>query len=305
MFDMQMPNISVLLMATPHLRTRLSKLWAALRGDVSFTADRLVSFVANLVEDGGGDISWEDARWKGLISHPKPGAEADRENERGYEVDMHTLALEKSQGGNKLIRYHNLPERWRNNEFVWEGYRFIPGARWPALVFSMFQPHNETVNIQTHFVPLLAILSVILPWELMVTRHPFFSSLPSFSPVGISAFGFTPLPSSPADPMPKFFYLLAAGACLTCSTIWHTLAGCSDLWLLEAGARIDYVGIGWLISASVSGVVYYGFACQPAIMRFYISIAIMTGIAGSILPFQAWFDERKNKVPSPRLSYAI
>ncbi|KAG8684877.1 hypothetical protein FRC11_011480, partial [Ceratobasidium sp. 423] len=115
----------------------------------------------------------------------------------------------------------------------------------------------------------------------------------------VSPLGFTPLPPSPADPMPKFFYLLAAGACLACSAIWHTLAGCSDLWLFEAGARIDYVGIGWLISASVSGVVYYGFACQPAIMWFYISIAIMTGIAGSILPFQAWFDERKNKVHVP------
>ncbi|KAH7335878.1 hemolysin-III related-domain-containing protein [Rhizoctonia solani] len=187
---------------------------------------------------------------------------------------MYTLAVEKSQGGKKLIRYRDLPEKWRNNEFIWEGYRFIPGAKWPALVFSMFQLHNETVNIQTHLVPLLAIISIIpLPWT----------------------FVFTPFPPSPADFLPKFLFLLAAGACLACSTVWHTLAGCSDFWLLEAGARIDYVGIGWLISASVSGVMYYGFACQPAIMRFYISIAILTGIAGSILPFQGWFNERRNK----------
>ncbi|KAB5588202.1 Hemolysin-III-like protein [Ceratobasidium theobromae] len=30
-------------------------------------------------------------------------------------------------------------------------------------------------------------------------------------------------------------------------------------------------------------------------MWLYMSIAVTTGIAGSILPFQSWFDERKNK----------
>ncbi|KAG9089241.1 hypothetical protein FRC07_012378, partial [Ceratobasidium sp. 392] len=201
---------------------------------------------------------------------------------------------------------------------------FIPGEKWSALVWSAFEMHNETINIHTHLVPLLAILSVLpIPWQELAqfwglnTLFPTLSiSLPTFpislstlanytvptpstswltSPYTLPALEFTALPPSPADALPKLLFLLAAAACLACSTAWHTLAGSADLWLLEAGARVDYVGIGWLISASVSGVMYYGFACQPGWMRVYISIAIATGIAGSILPFQGWFNERRNK----------
>lgn len=53
-------------------------------------------------------------------------------------------ALKKSRHGRKLISYHDLPERWRNNEWVHGGYRFIPLQDWPSLVFSMFTLHNET-----------------------------------------------------------------------------------------------------------------------------------------------------------------
>ncbi|KAG8755876.1 hypothetical protein FRC12_010747, partial [Ceratobasidium sp. 428] len=292
----------------PDLHARLAELCAALPADLSSATDRLVSFVENLIEDDAdGDVSWVDTRWKGLNAGKGKG-----KGVAGVAVDMHAIALRLSQGGKKLIRYCELPEKWRNNEFVEGGYRFIPSAKWPALIWSAFEMHNETVNIHTHLIPLLAILSV-LPfswtqlahsWDLntliptipllslpllpnIPTLHP---SLPTFPSIP-----FSPLPTSPADALPKFLFLLAAAACLACSTAWHTLAGCSDLWWLEAGARVDYVGIGWLISASVSGVMYYGFACQPGWMRVYISAAIATGIAGSILPFQGWFNERRNK----------
>ncbi|KAG9095294.1 hypothetical protein FS749_010721 [Ceratobasidium sp. UAMH 11750] len=285
----------------PDLHARLDELRAALPADLSSATDRLVSFVEGLIEDDAdGDVSWVDTRWKGLnISKGK-----EREG-TGVKVDMHSIALRLSQGGKRLIRYSDLPERWRNNEFVENGYRFIPGAKWPALVWSAFELHNETVNIHTHLGPLLAILSVLpLPWNELAQSWGFdtlFPTLPTFSLSTLPTFSaptlpFEPLPSSPADALPKFLFLLAAAACLACSTAWHTLAGCSDLWLLEAGARVDYVGIGWLISASVSGVVYYGFACQPGWMKVYISVTIATGIAGSILPFQGWFNERRNKV---------
>ena len=53
-------------------------------------------------------------------------------------------ALKKSLYGRKLISYHDLPEKWRNNEWVHGGYRFIPLQDWPSLVLSMFTLHNET-----------------------------------------------------------------------------------------------------------------------------------------------------------------
>ena len=75
-------------------------------------------------------------------------------------------ALERSDHGQRLIEYDELPAKWRNNEFVQHGYRhvtsiplraartniagllfvfrFIPSSDWPALVFSIFEFHNET-----------------------------------------------------------------------------------------------------------------------------------------------------------------
>jgi len=53
-------------------------------------------------------------------------------------------ALKKSLHGQKLISYHDLPKKWRNNEWVHGGYRFIPLQEWPSLVLSIFTLHNET-----------------------------------------------------------------------------------------------------------------------------------------------------------------
>lgn len=53
-------------------------------------------------------------------------------------------ALTKSLHGRELISYHDLPEKWRNNEWVPGGYRFIPLQEWTSLVLSMFTLHNET-----------------------------------------------------------------------------------------------------------------------------------------------------------------
>ena len=68
--------------------------------------------------------------------------------------------------------------------------------------------------------------------------------------------------------------------------------------LMEFTARADYVGIGWLISASVATVCWYGFSCRPFALTVYLSTTIACGIAGSILPFMQWFNARKHKVGS-------
>jgi adiponectin receptor len=57
-------------------------------------------------------------------------------------------ALKKSSHGQELISYHHLPEKWRNNEWVQGGYRFIPLQEWPSLILSIFTLHNETGMLQ-------------------------------------------------------------------------------------------------------------------------------------------------------------
>lgn len=60
---------------------------------------------------------------------------------------MYHSALEI--GRERLLRYEELPEEWRNNPHILHGYRYIPIEQYGALFRSMFQWHNETVNIQS------------------------------------------------------------------------------------------------------------------------------------------------------------
>jgi len=53
---------------------------------------------------------------------------------------------------------------------------------------------------------------------------------------------------------------------------------------------VDYVGICWLISASVGTVVYYGFQCYPHIGQTFLVFCLLMGIAGHIFSFMDWFN---------------
>lgn len=103
---------------------------------------------------------------------------------------------------------------------------FIPLHRWPRLVLSIFQFHNETANIWTHLAPLLLSLSslpssVIQVFELAQSGNQF--------PVDIAEHLFT----------------LFANICLLSSCVWHVISGCAHMGTAETAARVDYVGIGW------------------------------------------------------------
>ncbi|KAG8861741.1 hypothetical protein FRB96_002699 [Tulasnella sp. 330] len=59
----------------------------------------------------------------------------------------------------------------------------------------------------------------------------------------------------------------------------------------------EYMVTGYrLISASLATLIYYGYGCHPVWLAVYIGLTIGTGIAGTVAPFQTWFDERKNKL---------
>ena len=60
-------------------------------------------------------------------------------------------ALHASAHGARHITYEQLPDLWKNNEFVQDGYRFIPLAKWKTLALSAFGVHNETR--ESHFLP--------------------------------------------------------------------------------------------------------------------------------------------------------
>ncbi|KAG8214056.1 hemolysin-III related-domain-containing protein [Butyriboletus roseoflavus] len=174
-----------------------------------------------------------------------------------------TRAIKQSFQGSKLICYVDLPPQWRNNRFVTRGYRFIPLEKWPLIIMSLFAWHNETLNIHTHLVPLML-------W--LINCIPLFNS------------------SAPQD-IPETAFITFALVCLFTSVIWHTMAGCAHHDGMDLCARIDYVGIGWLISASIGTIVYYGFQCHPVLGKFFLACCFLIGVAGNAFPFLKWFND--------------
>ncbi|KZT56153.1 HlyIII-domain-containing protein [Calocera cornea HHB12733] len=189
----------------------------------------------------------------------------------------------KSGDGDVLVRFEDLPFKWRNNEYVHTGYRFIPFSRWGLLLTSAFHWHNETINILSHLLPtVLFPLLTLVPVPVLPLPTYFWPS-------------WLDLPTVTIDALPNYYFWSAAACCLACSVVWHTVNGCADLHVCEWGARVDYVGIGWLISASITSAIYYGFYCDPHTASIYAAFSILTGALGTVLPFQHWFNQRKNK----------
>ncbi|KAG8894089.1 hypothetical protein FRB99_001526, partial [Tulasnella sp. 403] len=284
--DLSLPSLPNPQEYTATLRGRLSAIRERL-ADISLPSPGTFAFpsiptaqdLSNLIPDILTDAAEDDA-----------ASNARKLGQRAREI---THALKMSCHGLQLIRYDDLPHKWKNNEYIHYGYRFIPSSSWKALLLSVFMLHNETFNIHTHLIPLVSIIALALPSMSLSPLFPIDIPLTSSVPVP-SLFSWDSL--AVVDVLPRYMFIVAAGACLACSALWHLSSGCADPWVLETGARTDYVGIGWLISASVATTVYYGFGCNPTLMMAYIGLTIMTGIAGSIAPFQTWFDERKNKM---------
>ncbi|KAH6897616.1 hemolysin-III related-domain-containing protein [Coprinopsis sp. MPI-PUGE-AT-0042] len=96
--------------------------------------------------------------------------------------------------------------------------------------------------------------------------------------------------SAMEDPI-EFAFMAFALLCLFSSAVWHTMTGCADKRSMEFCARCDYIGIGWLISASVATVVYYGFhECNPTICAGFLCLCLCTGLMGNVFPFMKWFN---------------
>ncbi|KIK61750.1 hypothetical protein GYMLUDRAFT_42791 [Collybiopsis luxurians FD-317 M1] len=174
-----------------------------------------------------------------------------------------TRAVKRSLEGVHLISYADLPEPWKNNSFVTQGYRFIPIERWPLILMSLFAFHNEFLNIHTHLIPGLLWLVNCIPF---------------MNPSGV-------------EDVPEALFMTFAIMCLFSSAVWHTMSGCAHCPSMEFCARVDYVGIGWLISASVGTVVHYGFQCYPKLGKMFLVGCLLTGLLGSSCPFMQWFNE--------------
>ncbi|KIY53411.1 HlyIII-domain-containing protein [Fistulina hepatica ATCC 64428] len=171
-------------------------------------------------------------------------------------------ALQRSFHGMRLIERSDVPAPWCSNPFVTRGYRFIPLDKWPLLILSLFALHNETLNIHTHLIPAIT-------WAARAVCGIVRASLPD---------------------TPEMVFMCFATLCLFSSVTWHVMSGCAHHGSMELCARIDYIGIGWLISASVGTIVYYGFQCHPSQSQVFLAFCGLMGVLGNIFPFMRWFN---------------
>ncbi|KAI1083299.1 HlyIII-domain-containing protein [Whalleya microplaca] len=166
-----------------------------------------------------------------------------------------------------LIQYTELPIPWRINPHIINGYRFTESKI--GCIRSVFGVSNETVNIWSHALGLILVLSIAFYFYPTSANFSMYTNTDIF----IAA---------------VFFF--AACKCLICSTIWHTMNCVADQTLMERFACIDYTGISLLIAASIMTTEYTAFYCEPISRWTYITATAVLGIAGTILPWHPKFN---------------
>lgn len=140
-----------------------------------------------------------------------------------------------------LLTYEELPEWYKDNEHIRDGYRPVSGSAVTSFR-SLLYIHNETINIYSHLIPALAFIVA----EGAVLRY----LNATYRDVKIQ------------DGLVFSFFVLTAIACLSLSACYHTLTNHSlavdSLWL-----RMDFVGIVALTVGDFVSGIYMVFWCEP------------------------------------------
>lgn len=168
---------------------------------------------------------------------------------------------------NGLLSYEELPVPWRINPHIIRGYRFSETKA--ACFRSMFRLSNELVNIWSHGLGIVVVLSIAL----------------YFYPTSVNFHL-----STKTDVFIAAVFFFAACQCLVCSTIWHTMNSIADAELISSLACVDYTGISLLVAASIMTSEYTAFYCEPVSRWVYMSMTALLGIGGVILPWHPFFN---------------
>ncbi|KAK9385922.1 hemolysin-III related-domain-containing protein [Lipomyces mesembrius] len=172
----------------------------------------------------------------------------------------------------RLITYEELPLQWRENPYIYRGYRFC--ANYTECLISMVKIHNETCNIWTHGFGFFMMLSVALYY------YPSSPNFKNFTTWDKFVFG---------------IFLVAALKCLLTSTIWHTFNSIGILSHKRCFACVDYTGISVLIACSILTTQYTSFYCQPMSQVIYMTATAVFGIVGVVMAWHPAFDEPENR----------
>ncbi|KAK9715155.1 hypothetical protein RND81_06G146400 [Saponaria officinalis] len=189
----------------------------------------------------------------------------------------------------KLLSYDELPDYMKDNEFILNYYR----AEWSLkqAFFSLFQWHNETLNVWTHLLGFIVFVGLTVVNAAHVSEavdlFGFFRTSPSGFGTNSShdsgkfLMDMTKVANlkhisqqseamEEATRWPFYVYLSGSMFCLLSSSICHLFCCHSDklnTWFLQ----MDYTGITIMIITSFFPAMYYIFQCQPVWQIVYLS----------------------------------
>ncbi|KAK6151552.1 hypothetical protein DH2020_014187 [Rehmannia glutinosa] len=202
----------------------------------------------------------------------------------------------------RLVKYDELPEYLKDNEFITDYYR----CEWPLkdVILSVFSLHNETLNIWTHLVGFMIFLGLTVMsltekmtlenviaslfgegsdgWLKTTMMNQSNGSNAFFSDSYLRHITTSPILSltrhSNSIPLwPWFVFLTGAMSCLIFSTISHLFA-CHSRRFYFFFWRLDYAGISLMIVSSFFAPIYYTFSDHPYWLILYLSSITLVGI---------------------------
>ena len=130
------------------------------------------------------------------------------------------------------------------------GYR-IRYNTWRLILGSFFEIHNETVNIWTHFLGLIALIYVAIRVS------------------GDNETDESEVVDPSVSKFPLYVMICSAMVCMFCSTFCHWLWSKSPTWCIVSTV-MDYQGIICLIFGNGVPIVTYRYACGNLILYGYI-----------------------------------
>ncbi|THX28505.1 mPR-typeG-protein-coupled receptor [Aureobasidium pullulans] len=152
----------------------------------------------------------------------------------------------------------------RYNEHIRTGYRPLTGS-WTQSLKSMFDWHNETVNIHSHSIGAI-IFSIILPFHFYTTLY---QAVPEAQPI---------------DGVVFLIYFAGVAACFACSALFHTVGNHSQ-HIHGIYNRIDCCGIVLLMWGASLASIHFAFVCNSHLrsLHWFLSSASASGCITFIL----------------------
>ncbi|KAB8338947.1 hypothetical protein FH972_021887 [Carpinus fangiana] len=163
--------------------------------------------------------------------------------------------------------WDDLPEWQRDNQHILTGYRPASGSYWRSFQ-SLGHLHNESVNIYSHLIPAIVFaVGSAISYRNLYIRYEYASRQ------DVYVFG--------------CFFLGAVG-CLGMSATYHTMSNHSHA-VAKFGNKLDYLGIVSLIWGSFVPSIYYGFACEPGLIKTYWAMITTIGAGCALVSVNSTF----------------